>query len=501
MKVRRFFLSCLLVAALCAACTRSLPENGDGLDLRERVKKVVLDNGMTFLLLKRGQAPVFSVQMKVKVGTIEEEPGQSGLAHFFEHLAFKGTDKIGTKSFVQEKPILDEVLKLGTEIVRARQVGKAEAEIEKLVAKRRELEQKQNEWIEKNEFVSVFQRNGGADLNASTSNDFTTYYVSLPSNKLELWAYLESERLTNRVFREFFTEVDVVAEERRMRVDNSPDGKLYESFTNTAFRTSPYQVHPIGYARDIQNYTPEEAMAFYKKYYVPSRIVVAVVGNFDVHAVEKIIRKYFGKIPAGQGQNKVFAKEDLSPESFPRTVTLKEGSTRRFYLGFHRPAHPHPDDIVLDVVQSILCDGRTSRLYKRLVLEERKVAGISCMASLPGGRLDSVFAFYAVLLADHTSDEVEKIIFEEIDRLKAQGPTATELEIVKNQIDADLIYSLDSNEGLASALAFFESLTGDWKYIYRLQKGMHAVQGDDIKRVLTGYFVKDKKTAAYLEPK
>lgn len=471
------------------------------LDLRERVQKVVLDNGMTFLLLKRGQAPVFSVQMKVRVGSIEEDPGHSGLAHFFEHMAFKGTDKIGTVDMAKEKQVLDQVIEVGTQIVNRRKAGATDAELADLKVKRQTLEQEQNQWIVKNEFVRIFQKNGGADLNASTSNDFTTYYVSLPSNKLELWAYLESQRFSNRVFREFFTEVDVVSEERRMRVENSPDGKLYETFMATAFKTSPYKVHPIGHAVDIQNYTPDEAMAFYKKYYVPSRVVVAIVGNLDLDATKKIIHTYFDPLPRGQEHKKDFAKEDLSASTFPRSVSLKEDTTRRFYLGFHRPAHPHPDDIVLDVVQEILCSGRTSRLYKKLVLEEQRAASVSCSAGLPGGRLDSVFAFYALPLGEHTNKEVEDAIFREVDKLKVEGPDAKELEIVKNRIDADLIYSLDSNDGLASTLTYFESLTGDWQYLYHLQKTMHGVTGDDVKRVVGTYFLADKKVTAYLEPK
>jgi predicted Zn-dependent peptidase len=473
------------------------PASGDNLDLRSRVRRIKLDNGMTILLLKREGAPIFAAQIKVKVGGIEEEPGASGLAHFFEHMAFKGTDKIGTKDYEKEKPLIDQMAVVGTKIAEMKRDGKGPEAYQDLMAQRKDLEKQLAQYEVKNEFVDIFQRNGGADLNASTSNDFTTFYVSMPSNKLELWAYLESTRLGTRVLRELFSEVDVVAEERRMRYEDSPDGHLYEAYNATAFKVSPYGVPVIGYAKDIQTYTPELAQNFYKKYYVPARMVVAVVGNFDLDAADAMMRKYFSRIPKGVNPPMDFPKEPLT--GFPRDVTLTGPEKSRFYLGYHRPAHPHPDDIVMDVIQNILCEGRTSRLYKRLVLDEKKVAAVDCYSSIPGARLDSLFTFFAVPLQGHNNHEIITNIKEVVAKLAEEGPTEQEMQIVKNNIDAELIYSLDSNDGLASQLAFYESLTGDWQYIYELQDRVHSITADDVKRVLKSYFNPDREVAALYE--
>lgn len=493
--LRKFFCFGFLLVLSCTPDSGNSPVEAD---LRARVKKIVLDNGMTFLLLKREGAPFFAAEIRVRVGSIEEDPGRSGLAHFFEHMAFKGTDTIGTSDFALEKPLLDQVLKTGTQLTEFKKQGKPAKEIKVLADKLAELTAQQNQHINKNEFVEIFQRSGGTNLNATTSNDFTTYYVSLPTSKLELWAYLESRRLKTRVLREFFTERDVVAEERRMRYDNAPEGRLYEALMQKAFDKSPYKTIAIGTAEDIQNYTPQAAMEFYQKYYIPSRMVAALVGNFDLNEAEKTVRQYFSDLPRGTDEKRTFPQEKFD-SSYPRRVTLTGPDKPRFYLAFHRVANPHPDDEVFDVIQQILCEGRTSRLYRKLVIEEKRVAGVDCLSSQPGARLDSLFNFYAMPLEGHTNKEIEGIILAEIKRLADEGPTAEELEIVKNNIDADFIYSLESNEGLASKLTFYEVLTGDWQYIYHFQKRVHEITPDDVKRVMKTYFVPGRQVSATLE--
>ncbi len=474
-------------------------KNVASLDLRDRVHKVVLKNGLKVLLLHREGAPIFSAQIKVKVGNIEETPGSRGLAHFFEHMAFKGTDQIGSLDYAKEKAILDQVFQVGTEIVKKRDAGASPEELKTLLDKRHALEEEQKKYIDQNEFSETYQKNGGADLNASTSNDFTSYYVSLPTSKLELWAYMESERFKHPVMREFFTENDVVAEERRMRVDNTPDGLLFEAYMNVAFDKSPFKVMVIGPAADIARYTPAVAQAFYDKYYIPSRTVIAVAGNFDVKDAEKIIRRYFEDIPVKEDNATVFSKEDFDPKTFPREVTVKGDERPRFYLGYHRPSFYHEDDIVMDVIQDVMCSGRTSRLYKKLVLEDKIAQSVNCFSAIPGARLDSLFTFYAMPLGNHTNKEIAKMILAEVKKLATDGPTTYELEKVKNAIDADLIYSLQSNSGLASQLAFYESLSGDWQYMYHMRDRVHKITADDVKRVVSTYFVPEKQAAAYYE--
>lgn len=495
--LRVFFL----VAAVCV-CVLLSCETGrqtSSLDLRDRVKKIVLDNGMTVLMLTRQGAPVFSAQIKVRVGNVEEEEGSYGLGHFFEHMAFKGTETIGSLDFTKEQEILNKVLEIGAEIAKLHREGAPQKDVEALVRQRRELEEEQKKYIVKNEFTEILQSNGAVGLNASTSNDFTTYYVSLPVNKLELWAYMESERLKNPVLREFFTEVDVVAEERRMRIDNAPDGRLYEAFVNAAFDKSPYKVVVIGPLKEILDYTPQAAREFYRKYYVPQRMVAALVGNFDLEKAESIVRRYFGSLPKKSDGGTAVPQEAFDPRTFPREAVIKGPDRPRFYVGYHRPAHPHEDDIVFDVIQNLLCEGRTSRLYKKLVIQNKKAAFVGCYVSIPGARLDSLFSFYAMPLEGHTNREIKVDIFYEVQELASEGPAESELKKVINNIDAELIYSLQSNRGLAGQLAFYESLTGDWEYLYHLQQRIHEMTAEDVKRVATKYFVRENEVAAYLE--
>ncbi|MBF0103815.1 MAG: insulinase family protein [Deltaproteobacteria bacterium] len=496
---RRVLHILLLTVVFSIFFSCSAFNNTETLDLKKRIKKITLDNGMRVLLLKRQGAPVFSAQIKVKVGNVEEQAGSYGLAHFFEHLAFKGTETIGTTDYAKERALLDQIFKIGTEIVNLKKQKGDAAKIAALVTQREQLEAEQKKLVVNNEFMQIYQRHGSVDLNATTANDFTTYYVSLPVNKLELWAYMESARFQTPVMRDFFTEVSVVAEERRSRIDNSPVGLLYEAFVDQSFDQSPYGVMVVGPAADIQNYTPAVARAFYEKYYIPSRIVVSVVGNIDIKETEAIIRKYFSSIPAKEDPKNNFTHENFDPKTFPRKKVLTGPEQPRFYLGYHRPAHPHDDDIIMDVIQDIMCSGRTSRLFKQLVLDTKKASFAGCYASIPGARLDNIFTFYVMPLKGHTNSELKKDIETEIEKLMTEGPSPYELQRVKNSIDADLVYSLQSNSGLASQLAFYESLTGSWEYIYTLQDRIHAITADDVKRVLKTYFVESGEVAVYYE--
>lgn len=482
----------LLLFSLLSSCSTSSSK----MDLK--VDRFVLPNGLTALLVKREGAPVFSSYIRIKVGNIEEPTGSSGLAHFFEHMAFKGTPSIGGTDYESEKEVLKNIFETGEELDRLKRNQASSSEIEKLSNELKKYQSQEQQLIKKNEFVQIYQRNGGSDINATTSNDYTSYFVSLPSSKLELWAYLESERLRHPVFREFYKERDVVAEERRMRYDNSPDGKLYETFMNQSFDNSPYGINVIGTADDIQNYTYEVASQFHSKYYIPSRMVLALVGNFNIDQAKKILLDTFGKLPKKENPSDQTYKESL--KNYPRSKSIHWKTSPRFYLGFHRPAHPHPDDEVFDVIHEALCVGRTSRMYQKLVLEEKVASQVGCYSSLPGSRLDGVFSFYAIPLKGFTNKMVESKMIEVIDSLKKELVSPEELKKIQNRIQADLIYSLESNMNLALLLTYFESLSGDWQYIYQMQDRIEKITPQDVKRVVSQYFVPERKIFVSLEP-
>lgn len=464
-------------------------------------EEMTLSNGLKTIFVKNEGPPIFSANIRFRVGSIEEPEGYSGLAHFFEHMAFKGTPEIGVRDYEKERKILDQIHEVGTQLTQLKlnHAKNQDQNIFKLETKLKELQQEHQNLLIKNEFVQIYQRNGGANINATTSNDYTTYYVSLPSNKLELWAKLESERIKKPVLRDFFKERDVVAEERRMRYDNQPTGKLFEAYLKTSFDKSPYRLGAIGEADEIQAYTPQVAREFYRKNYIPSRMVISIVGNYDREKAKKYVEDYFGTLSNHEVEEELKTHQPHIGEGYPRVVSIKEKAEPRFYVGFHRLAHPHPDDEVFDVIKGLICDGRTSKLYKKLVLEEKIASQIGCSTSLPGTRLNGMFSIYAVPLAPHTNKELHQAVLNVLEDFKNSPVTDQELLKVRNSIQADLIYSLESNSELASMLTFFESLSGSWAYIYRLPQRISEIDQDDVMDVAREYFVPDKRVTVFLE--
>lgn len=494
----KFFFAAFLsffLSIFCELPTIALENDLSGLS--QRVHKFVLDNGLTCILVRRDTAPIFSAFIRVKVGSIEESPGNTGLAHFFEHMAFKGTPEIGVSNFKAEEALLVQIHALGSEIAKKRKNGEGESVLAPLEAELKKLEGEEEKLLIKNEFVDIYQRNGGVDTNASTMTDYTTYYVSLPSNRLELWAYMESERLLNPVMRQFYSERDVVAEERRMRIDNSPEGRLYEAFLSHAFDQNPYRNPVVGWPQDIQSLNYEVAKKFYETYYIPSRMVVSVVGDLDIKETERIIKKYFGRLPKKEDNADRFPSFEL--QGYPRQFTITGDDEPRFYIGFHRPAYPHPDEEIFDVLEGILCEGRTSRLYRLLVHDKKIASEIGCSSSTPGNRLDSIFSIYAKPLASSSNKQVYQDILALLEKLKIEKVSFDELEKIKNQVYSDLLWSLKENMGLASLLTFFESLTGDWRYIFLVQEKIDKVTPDDIQRIIKTYFVPKRRVSVFLE--
>ena len=284
-------------AAVCAAVVGlAMAGNGsvsaqDLASFEKRLTVHTLPNGYTFLILERPGAPVFSFATRVDVGSAQEVPGITGLAHMFEHMAFKGTPRLGTKDFAKEKVALEE-LEAAYGLERARAAVKPdEAEVDRLLKAFKEKEAAAQEFVVANAFDEALSREGGVGLNASTSAEATTYYDSLPTNKFELLAYLESERFIHPVFREFYKERDVVMEERRKRTESQPIGKLFERMLATAFLAHPYKQPTVGYMSDLQRFTLTDAEAFFKKYYVPANMVTAIVGNVKATEIIPILEQ------------------------------------------------------------------------------------------------------------------------------------------------------------------------------------------------------------------
>ncbi|HSF68090.1 MAG TPA: pitrilysin family protein, partial [Nitrospiraceae bacterium] len=467
--------------------------------LADRVVEQRLANGLTVLMVERHQTPVVSINMTFGVGGVNEQVGQTGLAHLYEHMAFKGTRTVGTKNYEKERPILEEWFRVGTELdqrqrelARRSQAKPASSEdraaIEELQKRFAELQDQAGQFVAGNEVALLYQRHGGVGLNAATGKDLTRYMISLPANRLPLWAVLEADRMAHPVLREFYKERGVVMEERRLRNDDSPNGLLLETFTSAAFRAHPYGVPTIGWESDILSLTPADTEAFFKAHYGPGNATIAIVGDINPKDVIALIEQTFGTIPASPAQPPIVTVEP--PQRGERRVEVEFDAEPALVIGFHKPGLGHPDDYVFDVIDALLSDGVTSRLYANLVREKRLAASINSDSNYPGVRAPNLFVINATPLAPHTTAEVEAAIYAEIERLKTEQVSAKELEKVLNNLDADLVRALRSNVGLASQLALYQTVAGDWRYALKARDKIAAVTSMDIQRVATEYFTK-----------
>lgn len=475
--------------------------------LADRVIEHKLANGLTVLMVERHQTPVVSINITFAVGGINEQVGQTGLAHLYEHMAFKGTRTVGTKDYGKEKPILDELAGVGTELeqrqrdMEAKGGGTAQekAAVESLQKRFVELQAEASQYVVGNELALLYQRHGGVGFNASTGKDLTRYTISLPANRLPLWAAIESDRMANPVFREFYKERGVVMEERRLRNEDSPNGLLFETFTSAAFRAHGYGVPTIGWGSDILALTPAETEAFFKTYYGPDRATIALVGDLNPKDTIALIEDTFGKIPAAPPST---ARVPTEPEQRgERRVEVEFDAEPAIVIGFHKPGLGHPDDDVFDVIDAILSEGLTSRLHRKLVREQRLAASVDTDGNHPGVRAPNLFIVTATPLAPHTTAEVEAAIYEELDRLKREPVSPKELERVIHNLDADMVRALRSNSGLASQLAMYQAVAGDWRYIQKSRDKIAAVTAADIQRVAARYFTKSNRTVGVLVKK
>jgi predicted Zn-dependent peptidase len=460
-----------------------------------------LDNGLTLIVCERPTAPVFSFFTHVDVGGAQEVPGITGLAHMFEHMAFKGTDSIGTTDYAAEKAALEKVEAAyhAYDAARRRPTGRDEKDVAEKEKAFKDAMAEADKYVVKNQFGEIIEREGGVGLNAFTSSDETGYFYSFPTNRLELWAYLESERYLKPVFREFYKERDVVMEERRMRTESQPIGRLIEQFLAAAYVAHPYQQPVVGHMSDLQAFSATDAAAFYKEHYVPASMVVTVAGDVKAAEVVPLVEKYFGRIPAGSEPEPLRTQE-------PKQVAEKEvvlvDPAQPFYVeGYHKPSATHPDDAVYDAIGDILSNGRVSRLYRSLVRDKKIAAAAAGFSGFPGQKYPNMFLFYGVPLPGKTTGEVRDAIRAEIERLKAEDVTDAEIQMVKTRAKASLIRGLGDNSGLAQQLGTYQALFGDWRELFRAVERIDKVTKADIRRVANEVFVPTNRTVGRIETK
>ena len=431
------------------------------------------------------------------MGGADEPEGKTGVAHFLEHLAFKGTQRIGTRDYKAEKPLLDRLDELAEQI-QAASLAKKQAEVARLQAQFEQVEAEAAELVKQNELGQVVEQAGGVGLNANTSTEATRYLYSFPANKLELWMSLESERFLEPVFREFYKEKDVILEERRLRVENSPVGQMVEAFLDTAYEVHPYKRPVIGYDKDIRNLTREDVQQFFDTYYVPNNLTIAIVGDVNPAEVKQLAEVYFGRYKAKPSPPELEAVEPRQKST--REVTLRLPSQPWYWEGYHRPGINHPDHVVYEIIGRLLSDGRTSRLYMSLVETQRLALSAQGFSGFPGDKYPNLMLFYALTAPDHTPDEVGLALRKEIERLKSEPVSAVELERVKTQVRAGLLRSLKSNMGMAQLLLEYEVKTGSWRNLFQELEAIAAVTPGDIQRVAQATFQAENRTVGRLLP-
>ncbi|HKF57799.1 MAG TPA: pitrilysin family protein [Blastocatellia bacterium] len=495
MKVRlkHVILHGIVLAGLaCSAPAQDLAS------FEKRITLKTLDNGLTVLICERPEAPVFSFFTHVDVGADREVPGITGLAHMFEHMAFKGTDKIGTSNYAEEKVAIEKMEQAyqAYDRERRKQVGRDQKRVAELEKAWKDSMAAAQKYVIVNQFGQIIEQDGGQGLNAFTSSEETGYFYSFPSNRVELWAYLESERFLHPVLREFYKERDVVHEERRLG-ESQAFSRLLEQFLATAYVAHPYGQPVVGWPSDLETFSITDGEAFYRKYYVPSNMVVTLAGDVKASEVLPLIDKYFGRIPAGPKPEPLRTIEP--PQNAERIVILHETSQPIFIEGYHKPGARDKDDAVYQALEDLLSSGRTSRLYRSLVRDKKIAAQSGGFNGFPGNKYPNLFVFFAISTPGHTPEEIRDAIHAEIERVKKEDITDDELQMIKSRAKANLLRRLGDNRGLAFQLGSTQALYGDWRELFREVDDISRVSKADIRRVANTTFVASNRTVGMIE--
>ncbi len=483
MKKIPILIACLLSLAVFSAAA------GMNLDVREHT----LSNGMKILMVKKPGVPRVVCHVYFRVGSINERPGITGSAHVHEHLMFKGTKTIGVTDFEKDAAIDRRIDELMMMVYKEKywKKGGDQAKIDAWQKEAEGLMAEEKKYTINNDLWNIYVNNGGTGLNASTGEESTGYYVTLPANKVELQMLLESDRMMNAYFREFYSEKNVIMEERRLS-ENSP-GSLFEEQVNAAFfAASPYHWDVIGWMDDLRKMTKEDLVDFHNRYYVPNNAVGVYVGDFEYDNIIALAEKYFGRIPKG-------------PELEPiRTMEPPQYSEKRMYGGgqaptsltmmFHIPPDGDRDVAALKVMADAL-GSETGRLYKGLVRE--KEMAVNAMAFPRAMAYVGSFQFRAEPRLDKNvkPEDLEAAIWQEIDRIKKEGLTANEIQKAKNRSEASFIRSMQNPMGVAMRIGRAELYRG-WRSLADDVEAVKAVTNEDIMRAASAYFVKDNSLTA-----
>ena len=457
-----------------------------------KVHKEVLPNGLTVLLHPNSQAPTVSCRLFYVTGSVHEVPGKSGLAHILEHELFKGTKKVGIQDSVADARFMAIQDSLQALIRPAKLAGDTLA-VKKLTAEHDSVVNEHRKIFVKDELWSAYQAAGGTGLNAFTSDLMTAYIVTLPKNKIELFMWLESDRMQNAVLREFYSERDVVREERRMRYDDKPTGRFFETLNSMIYEAFPYRVPTIGWPSDIMNLTREMADEHYRKYYKPRNAILVLAGDLDTASTMQMVKKYFGNIPAGEAFPPLTIR-DPEPAGEKRLTVSRPDAPNLFTLVFKTPEVGDRSLYALDIAEGVL-NGRSGRLYKRLVEKDKLAASVS--ASNSPNKYVSEFGVSVNMRPDADPAKVEQAVWEELEKLKTETVSEREFQKVKNHAYAGLVRSLTDMENVATMLAYYE-MFGDYKIFLNWADELDKVSAADVQDVAKSTFVREKSVSGLL---
>ncbi|HEX3879092.1 MAG TPA: pitrilysin family protein [Bryobacteraceae bacterium] len=489
--MRRFLISVFYLNFALAACAQSLA------DFEKKVTEFTLPNGLHFLLVERHEAPVVSFDTFVNTGSINDPAGSTGLAHMFEHMAFKGTETIGTNNWTAEKKAMEDIERAYDELDAERSKGQraSRARLEVLQASLKLAIGRAQDYVKPNEYTTIIEQNGGVGLNAGTGVASTEYFYSLPSNRIELWFLLEAQRFIHPVFREFYKERDVVMEEYRQRVESSPQGLLLQNFRAAAFEAHPYRNPAGGWPSDIRNLRVSDAKAFFERYYTPSNMNIAIVGDVNPAEAKRLAEKYFTPLSARPTPPPIHTEEPA--QLGPRTVVVESKAQPVAAIGYRRPDQFDKDDAVFDVIAMILTNGRTSLLRKDLVQDKRLSLAVDCAPTYPDGRYPNLFVFLLVPAQGHTIEDNQQELDAVLAGLISKKTDAATMARVKTKVRAQVIAQLDHNSGLASLLTRYYGSYGDWRKLFTSIDDIAKVTPEDVQRVAAAYFTKQNRTVAY----
>jgi predicted Zn-dependent peptidase len=468
-------------------------------EAERKVSEFTLPNGMHFILMERHQVPVVSFHTYVNSGSAQDPAGRTGIAHLVERLAFQGTESIGSANWASESKTLDEVEAAYDRLEAERNKGlnanqgrmaSLEIDLGKGIVAAKTL-------ADPAQYRRAIEENGGVGLTSHTTPDSMETSYSLPSNRIELWFLMESQRLTHPVFRDFYLERDAMLAENRNTVDARSLPKLQQALLATAFAAHPYRNPPLGWPGDIANLRRNDAKAFFDTYCVPGNIVMGIVGDVDPANARRLAERYFGAIPAKPLPPVIHTGEP--PQLGPKTVVLVSHGQPILLVGYKRPSQTNRDDVALDVIREILAEGQAGWLHKELVETRRIAQQTDATATFPAGRDASLFVYTVVPAQNHTVEENQKALDNLLARLQAAPVDAATLERAKNGMRARLIRTMGSNRRLAALLPAMYAGYGDWRKLFTYTAELSRVTADGLQRVAAQYFTSAQRTVAYIE--